>query len=677
MPEAATTSSVRWARTAGWAAQVARAWSIYVAVMGVFWAAGGAGYPFGDGDPQGFDSGSVLTGMDASVGGPVLAAVGHVGLGLVSALERDPRTAGRRGALIAAGWAYAGALVAVCLDGRALMLLPPLGLFPVKWADADWPTVFQTVVPVAAGAFAVATVAMARRTADRSPAGLRRAAARSRAWDRVGRVATYVAMVCPLPYAIIRVCWSRGWAVGAPAPFVEHILRTQPANVWIEPVLAGFALTGVVLTSGLLARWGRVLPAWVPLVGGRRVPVWFPLVLGGSVVVGMWSWSRGMLLGRLGVELPRRLSEIQAWGTSVDGGEYWGADGLAWVLFPLWAVSLAVALVGYYHRRRLLDDGGPDGRPAGSRHPAGGGGRRRRTVVAAVVAGSLATVSALALPALPVETWRESFSPRLLEPSGTAAVGLRRAIVATGADDPWRPGHDRVVMVDVRYPATAGEHPLRHYLRAEHMTEQGALTWAPSRERELGLREHEVNWQFVTHSYGWAPPRAGNAPAVVISAPSGALRTSLTALAEDLASHGFVVVTVDHPYDTPVVELWPTRQVVEAGDAGRELTDREAASVRADDRAAVADRIDELDDAVAGLVSPDCVLVVSGELQDRAAVITDAPMVEAQVAARFPRVAPALGPVGSLREAERTFRDRAAGFRDTVTTLLADEPGCA
>ena len=336
--------------TAALATQVALGWSLYVTLMGVYWAAGGAGYPFGRNDVIGPASGSVLAAMDAPVGGPAIAAAGVIGLALIALLSRSQsRPAGRRVAILAGG-GYAVLLVAVAVDGRAIMLLPPLGVFPVKWVDADWPTIFQMTVPVAAAGFFLATVALARRTADRSPTGLARAAARARAWDRAGRIATYVAIVCPLPYAIIRLCWSRGWPVGAPEPFVESILRTQPANVWIEPVLAGFALTGAALTAGLLCRWGRVFPSWLPVLGSRRVPLWLPLGLGGSAAIGVGTWGKGVLLGRLGVELPSQLSEFQQFGMSVQGWEYWGTDGLAWILFPLWGVSLAVALAGYYHR---------------------------------------------------------------------------------------------------------------------------------------------------------------------------------------------------------------------------------------------------------------------------------------------------------------------------------------
>ncbi|WP_205856849.1 hypothetical protein [Phytoactinopolyspora endophytica] len=294
--------------------------------------------------------------MDSSVGGPGITVTGLIGLLLAWLLQRrHSLSPGRRKALIIAGVGFACVLVAVVLDGRAMFLLPPFGLSIAPWLDADWPTIFQMTSPIAAASFVMATVTMARRTADRSPDGLAHAAAVSRTWERVGRFATYVAMLAPLPYAVIRLCWSRGWAVGAPEPFVEWLLLTQPENVWIEPILAGMALTGVLLTSGLLCRWGRSFPSWIPGIGGRRVPLWLPLGMGGSAAMVVWSFGRGMLLGRLGVDFPGQVSATQAWGMPVGGWDYWGVDGLAWVLFPLWGISLGVALVGYYHRRRLLD----------------------------------------------------------------------------------------------------------------------------------------------------------------------------------------------------------------------------------------------------------------------------------------------------------------------------------
>jgi hypothetical protein len=157
-------------------------------------------------------------------------------------------------------------------------------------------------------------------------------------------------MLSPMPYAVIRLAWSQGWAVGAPAPFVEATLRNQPENRVIEPVLASFAIGGAVLTYGLLCHWGRVFPRWIPFVGGRVVPLWFPLLFGGSAVVGIFGFGRGTLQGRLDLQLPGAADSFQLWGQPINDWSYWGADGLGWFFFPLWAISLAVGLAGYYHR---------------------------------------------------------------------------------------------------------------------------------------------------------------------------------------------------------------------------------------------------------------------------------------------------------------------------------------
>jgi hypothetical protein len=293
-----------------------------------------------------------------------------------------------------------------------------------------------------------------------------------------------------------------------------------------------------------------------------------------------------------------------------------------------------------------------------------------RAVVPSVIACLLAVISVLVLPSQEIPSWRASFSPRLVEPSGGNDVGVRRMRVETGADDPWNPGSPRVVMVDIHYPAVAGEHPLRQYQLARYLTEEAMLAGAPDRERRLGLRAGEVNWMFTTHSHEWAPVREGQFPAVVISASQRGVRTSLTSLAEDLASHGLIVVTVDHPYDAPLVDLWPTREVVDADDAERELTGRAADAARAADVAAVADRLATLDEEIEPAIAPRCVVVLTRDVRDDVAAATDDPMVEAQISARYPRTAEKLGALPSPAQAERDFRARSADVREVLAERL-------
>lgn len=286
-----------------------------------------------------------------------------------------------------------------------------------------------------------------------------------------------------------------------------------------------------------------------------------------------------------------------------------------------------------------------------------------RPLAAIVVACLAAAASILALPGRPAASWHEPFSPHLPRPTGVEAVGVRYAQLDTGRDDPWNPGHTRKVMVDVRYPADDGKYPLRYYGRSQHLTEHAVLAWAPHHEERLGLREGEVNWLFVTHARRWAPPRHGSFPIVVLGAPRGGMRSSHTALAEDLASHGFVVVTVDHPYDVPYVDLWPTREVVEPRDAPRELSRAEARTARDADLAAVARRVADLDEELAPVMAAGCTIVVSGAPAGRADRLTDDAMVHAQIAARYPRVARDDGAFPSEAAATATFRRGSAGLR--------------
>jgi dienelactone hydrolase len=132
------------------------------------------------------------------------------------------------------------------------------------------------------------------------------------------------------------------------------------------------------------------------------------------------------------------------------------------------------------------------------------------------------------------------------------------------------------------------------------MTELGSLAWAHGEERRLGLRPDEVNWLFRTNSHEWAPPVAGSFPVLIGSPPPGALRTAYTGVAEELASHGYVVVTIDHPYDAPVVEFYPTRRVVEPSDATASVRRPDADAARVADIAYVARHLSDLDQQLSG-----------------------------------------------------------------------------
>jgi hypothetical protein len=88
----------------------------------------------------------------------------------------------------------------------------------------------------------------------------------------------------------------------------------------------------VLLTLGLIMRWGERFPRWVPLLGGRRVPVWLAVVP--ASVVSAAVTVAGLMVIRFAVE-----------GGSVSAT---AAPGLLWL--P-WGLALGVATYAYAERR--------------------------------------------------------------------------------------------------------------------------------------------------------------------------------------------------------------------------------------------------------------------------------------------------------------------------------------
>ncbi|MER8041737.1 acetylhydrolase [Streptomyces sp. NPDC094032] len=143
---------------------------------------------------------------------------------------------------------------------------------------------------------------------------------------------------------------------------------------------------------------------------------------------------------------------------------------------------------------------------------------------------------------------------RLPAPTGPHPVGLRTVhLTDPSRTDPWV-GGVREVMLTVLYPART----VRGCPRAPQLTPAAAgffAEYAPLAHPGLP-RAGVVDWGAVlTHGHVGAPPLPGRRPVLLYSPGGGDARTLGSTLAEDLASHGRVVVLVDHPGDASQVEL--------------------------------------------------------------------------------------------------------------------------
>ncbi|MER6237990.1 dienelactone hydrolase family protein [Streptomyces clavifer] len=178
--------------------------------------------------------------------------------------------------------------------------------------------------------------------------------------------------------------------------------------------------------------------------------------------------------------------------------------------------------------------------------------------------GSVACVGLIATG--PVAAWAFPV-PVFPEPSGRFAVGTRvvqwtdQRRPETFTADP----HDRrTVVVQLWYPAQRSPAGAQ---RAQYLgrTEREARTVSDALARTVGLPGFLVDGipRAHTHAVLNAPvaDRGGRFPVVLFSPGSGGVRTQNTAWAEELASYGYAVAALDHPYDSAAVVLTDGRTI--------------------------------------------------------------------------------------------------------------------
>ncbi len=355
---------VRGGRVRGWqswAPYAAVVWSLLYAALGIYWAAGGGGFPY--------TSASMSDGMGPLLGrfGPgvawiVVMLAGIPAAALGTAMLRGVRSRALRPLFITAGALLAGVLLLLMIGLNLLVMLGYIpytirGLFAGDETGqrylrilTQWAVIHQLLCLIGGFLWLGATVCYARLSAgaclycgrrDDSPDWQRPDQA-----ARWGRIAVIVAMVAPVFYAFTRYAWVLGFPLGMTE---EYLRQGQKSGMWISGAfLATFGLVGAVLMLGLVQRWGEVFPRWMIGLAGRRVPLALALVPAALVsvllVVGgivIWAGLAGMAAN---------LAAAGAEGMGLITGIIFQVGPT--LLFPVWGVALAVATLGYYFRRR-------------------------------------------------------------------------------------------------------------------------------------------------------------------------------------------------------------------------------------------------------------------------------------------------------------------------------------
>ncbi|MGW2251177.1 alpha/beta hydrolase family protein [Kitasatospora sp. NPDC001660] len=183
----------------------------------------------------------------------------------------------------------------------------------------------------------------------------------------------------------------------------------------------------------------------------------------------------------------------------------------------------------------------------------------RGRAVAAVLLAATATLGVVGAPGA-VAARGESIGQQarawLPRPTGPYPVGTTALrLTDDRRDDPWKPGRHRELMISFWYPTTrpaTGSDRAPYMVRdaADHFGSAGSVG-----QSDYGFEPGRTDWAAIrTHARTDAPALPGSKrPVVLYSAGFGDPRTWGTGLVEDLASRGYVVVTVDHTYDVSEV----------------------------------------------------------------------------------------------------------------------------
>ncbi|MER6300454.1 esterase [Kitasatospora sp. NPDC001539] len=230
---------------------------------------------------------------------------------------------------------------------------------------------------------------------------------------------------------------------------------------------------------------------------------------------------------------------------------------------------------------------------------------RRGRAVATVLLATAVALGAAGAPgaaAAPRDTgWGRLATAALPDPTGPYPIGTT-SLKLTDPDRefPLKPGKPRELMISFWYPtarpATGGDRaPFMAPAAAAHFGSAGSVG-----QTDYGFEPDRTDWAGVrTHARTDAPALpGGKRPVVLYSAGFGDPRTWGTALVEDLASRGYVVVTVDHTWDASEVEFPDGRLAASVfpellADPGLDMgaTLRTALQTRVDDTRFVLDQL--------------------------------------------------------------------------------------
>jgi predicted dienelactone hydrolase len=167
---------------------------------------------------------------------------------------------------------------------------------------------------------------------------------------------------------------------------------------------------------------------------------------------------------------------------------------------------------------------------------------------------------------------------------GTVALHL----VDSARQDPWVASRPRELMVSIWYPARdTGRYPVAPWMTPGAFAQFEGNNGIPSDTVVVPATAGHDRAPVLPRSHGW--------PVLLFSPGLGGDRTMDTTLVEDLASRGYIVVTIDHTYDAEEVEFPDGRVLGQALPDSSVQTKTTEVAVRVTDTRFVLDQLVAID----------------------------------------------------------------------------------
>lgn len=329
-------------------------WSAVYGILGLWWASGGGGFPFGTGDPELMAEPamaakvSLLGWATPEAAGPIIAVVGLTGSLVAILMARGISGRWSRRVLPAYAWLLSFVLAVGIQDYRTLVVAAYTPIMAVAkmlgiwsngtgWGDLYLAPRLNLLLCLLAGiGWALTAISYRRRVTGACMVCGRTGVDESPFLNRWGRRAVWIAIAAPVLYCATRWAWALGFSLGID-PVAYQEAREQ--GLWIAgAALASLGIIGAVLTLGLIQRWGEVFPRWMIGLSGRRVPPMLAVIP--AMFVSVLVTSTSTMYMRI---------------VLIDGitPATWPLS-LPEVFFAVWGVALFVAALAYYRRRREM-----------------------------------------------------------------------------------------------------------------------------------------------------------------------------------------------------------------------------------------------------------------------------------------------------------------------------------